>query len=137
MKRHILLAATLMLGINSFAQGIANNIVGEIVDKSGNPVSGAMIGVFNAPEIKVYSDSHGQFEISASQNDKLIVDAPDQSEKQVVVNGNKHIKIVMDYASQPVNIGFGIKQTVSESTMSVASAANSDFNNRSAKNIGN
>ena len=137
MKRHILLAATLMLGINSFAQGIANNIVGEIVDKSGNPVSGAMIGVLNAPEIKVYSDSHGQFEISASQNDKLIVDAPDQSEKQVVVNGNKHIKIVMDYASQPVNIGFGIKQTVSESTMSVASAANSDFNNRSAKNIGN
>lgn len=43
----------------------------------------------------------------------------------------------MDYASRPVEIGFGIKQNVEESTVSVASASNDEFNKRSSKNIGN
>ena len=42
---------------------------------------------------------------------------------------------VSRYADTPVNIGFGIVQPLSESTMSVASS--SDVNRRSAKNIGN
>jgi TonB-linked SusC/RagA family outer membrane protein len=39
------------------------------------------------------------------------------------------------YADTPISIGFGIKQPLSESTMSVATSA--DFNHRSSKNIGN
>ena len=42
---------------------------------------------------------------------------------------------VSRYADTPVNIGFGITQPLSESTMSVATSA--DVNRRSAKNIGN
>ena len=42
---------------------------------------------------------------------------------------------VSRYADTPVNIGFGITQPLSESTMSVATST--DVNRRSAKNIGN
>lgn len=42
---------------------------------------------------------------------------------------------VSRYADTPINIGFGITQPLSESTMSVATSA--DVNRRSAKNIGN
>jgi TonB-linked SusC/RagA family outer membrane protein len=136
MKRHILLAITLMVGLGSTAQE-ASNVTGVVVDKLGNPVSGAMVEIQNNPNTKAYTNRQGVFEISADVNDKLVIDAPDQSKKTVSLSGGKTVKVVMDYASQPVNIGFGITQTVGESTMSVASAANSDFNNRSAKNIGN
>jgi TonB-linked SusC/RagA family outer membrane protein len=136
MKRHILLAITLMVGLGSTAQE-ASNVTGVVVDKFGNPVSGAMVEIQNNPNTKAYTNRQGVFEISADVNDKLVIDAPDQSKKTVSLSGGKTVKVVMDYASQPVNIGFGITQTVGESTMSVASAANSDFNNRSAKNIGN
>ena len=44
-------------------------------------------------------------------------------------------KAGVNYASQPVNIGFGIVQPLNESTMSVAMSSN--VNNRSAKDIGN
>ncbi len=53
----------------------------------------------------------------------------------IVAYAQKDTATVSDYASQPVNIGFGIEQPLSESTMSVAMS--SDVNRRSAKNIGN
>lgn len=53
----------------------------------------------------------------------------------IVAQAQTDTTAVSDYASQPVNIGFGIEQPLSESTMSVAMS--SDVNRRSAKNIGN
>lgn len=137
MKRHILLAMALVIGAGVYAQENSGDITGVVVDKSGNPVSGAMVKNYNNPDIKAFTDKQGMFRINGDQNDKLIVDAPDQSKKTVKLTGNKNIKVVMDYASKPVNIGYGIRQNIEESTMSVASASNSEFNNRSAKNIGN
>lgn len=132
MKRHILLTIALMTGLAASSQ---NNVTGVVVDKAGNPVSGAKVEA-KGGLIKAYTDRQGSFTISTG-TDQLTVDAPDLSRKIVSIEGTGPLRIVMDYGSQPINIGFGIRQTVGESTMSVAGAANRDFNNRSAKNIGN
>lgn len=135
MKRHILFASVLLAGASAFAQD--GNVTGVVVDKLGNPVSGALVEIQNNKLIKAYTDKNGAFEIGANANDKLVIDAPDQSKKTVVLNGSKEVKVVLDYASRPVELGFGIKQNVEESTVSVASASNDEFNKRSSKNIGN
>lgn len=135
MKRHILFASVLLASTSAFAQ--SGNVSGVVVDKMGNPVSGALVEIQNNKFIKAYTDKNGAFEIGASANDELVIDAPDQSKKTVALNGSKEIKVVMDYASRPVELGFGIKQNVGESTVSVASASNDEFNKRSSKNIGN
>lgn len=135
MKRHILFASVLLASASAFAQ--SGNVSGVVVDKLGNPVSGALVEIQNNKLIKAYTDKNGAFEIGANVNDKLVIDAPDNSKKTVLVDGNKDIKVVLDYASRPVEIGFGIKQNVEESTMSVASASNDELNKRSSKNIGN
>jgi TonB-linked SusC/RagA family outer membrane protein len=137
MKRYILLVIAFALGIGGYAQEKSENISGIVVDKFGNPVSGALIELRNSPDAKTYTDQQGKFSILADKDAQLFVDAPDQSEKTITLTGSKDVRIVMDYASRPVNIGFGIRQNVEESTMSVASASNDEFNNRSAKNIGN
>ena len=45
-----------------------------------------------------------------------------------------NVQTAGSHASQPVNLGFGIEQTLGESTMSVA--LSNDINRRSSKNIG-
>ena len=100
MKRHILFASVLLASISAFAQN--GNVTGVVVDKLGNPVSGALVEILNNKLIKAYTDKDGAFEIGANANDKLIIDAPDQSKKTVALNGSKEIKVVMDYASRPV-----------------------------------
>jgi len=121
MKRYILLVIAFALGIGGYAQEKSENISGIVVDKFGNPVSGALIELRNSPDTKTYTDQQGKFSILADKDAQLFVDAPDQSEKTISLTGSKNIRIVMDYASRPVNIGFGIRQNVEESTMSVAS----------------
>ncbi len=77
MKRHILFASVLLASISAFAQN--GNVTGVVVDKLGNPVSGALVEILNNKLIKAYTDKDGAFEIGANANDKLIIDAPDQS----------------------------------------------------------
>ena len=60
MKRHILLAITLMVGLGSSAQE-TYNVTGVVVDKLGNPVSGAMVEIQNNPNTKAYTNRQGVF----------------------------------------------------------------------------
>lgn len=77
-----------LASISAFAQN--GNVTGVVVDKLGNPVSGALVEILNNKLIKAYTDKDGAFEIGANANDKLIIDAPDQSkEKTVALNGSK------------------------------------------------
>ena len=93
MKRHILFASVLLASTSAFAQ--SGNVSGVVVDKMGNPVSGALVEIQNNKFIKAYTDKNGAFEIGASANDELVIDAPDQSKKTVALNGSKEIKVVM------------------------------------------
>ena len=45
MKRHILFASVLLASISAFAQN--GNVTGVVVDKLGNPVSGALVEILN------------------------------------------------------------------------------------------
>ena len=94
MKRHILFASVLLASTSAFAQ--SGNVSGVVVDKMGNPVSGALVEIQNNKFIKAYTDKNGAFEIGASANDELVIDAPDQSKKTVALNGSKEIKVVME-----------------------------------------
>ncbi len=110
MKRHILFASVLLASTSAFAQ--SGNVSGVVVDKMGNPVSVPwwkfkIISLLRLIPIRMAPSRFG-----ANANDQLVIDAPDQSKKTVALNGSKEIKVVMDYASRPVELGFGIKQNV-------------------------
>lgn len=136
MKRYTICAMALLAATVAFAQE-SRNVTGVVVDKMGEPVSGALVEVANNPFVKAYTAKDGSFEIGVNADDQLMIDAPDKSKKVVKVQGEKTLKVVLDYEGRPVELGFGIHQTVGEATVSVASAGNDDFNHRSAKNIGN
>ena len=52
MKRHILFASVLLASTSAFAQ--SGNVSGVVVDKMGNPVSGALVEIQNNKFIKAY-----------------------------------------------------------------------------------
>ena len=138
MKKNKILALFFLasLSMNGMAQ-TSHNVMGFVVDKYGKAVPGALVSVVNKPLTRVSTDENGKFVISAEAKNELQISAPDQSKQTVSVETDKLMTIVMGYSAQPVNIGFGIDQSVGESTASVASAFNEDFNKRSSKNIGN
>ena len=65
-KNKILILALLVcLSIPVRAQNTDNNIIGIVVDKSGNPVYGASVNVEGgAVETRVETDKDGKFEIA-------------------------------------------------------------------------
>lgn len=127
----------LLAMLSTFAASAQNHTVtGVVVTPKGEPVSGALVEVRGNATLKAYTDKNGTFMIDSNKGDELVVNAPDNSRTVVKVDG-EYVKAVMDYSSRPVDLGFGIHQTVGESTVSVASASNDQFNHRSSKNIGN
>ncbi len=139
MKRNKILILTMLLGISiqGFSQKAAQNVTGYVVDRWGNPVSGALITVDNNPDTFVSTDKEGRFVISAGKADKLCIEAPDQSEKTVEALPGKPMKIVMGFADQTTSMPYEVQQTIGESTSAVSILANEQFNNRSANSIAN
>lgn len=138
-KNKILILALLAcLSIPVGAQHIeSNNIKGVVLDQSGKPVYGASITVMGAPDTQIVTDENGIFEISADKNQKLEVITVDKGSTQVVVETDKTMTIVMGYAAQSIDIGANKIFPRSESTASIATVYNEDFDKRSAKNISN
>lgn len=108
------------------------DVTGTVLDKMGNPISGAAVSVLGAPANMVSTDVEGKFVIVAAENDKLYILAPDDAVKTVEIDAKKKMTIVMDLASQKVNYGFGLNQTFAESTGSAATVYNDKIDNRSA-----
>nr|WP_320947082.1 SusC/RagA family TonB-linked outer membrane protein [Bacteroides intestinalis] len=137
MKKNKILILAFLLGcsLKGFAQDASHNISGRVIDRWGNPVSGALITVTNNPNVFVSTDRDGKFIISADENNQLEISAPDQSTKTVDVTAGKSMNIVLSYADQATHVGYEHQQTIGESTSSIAIAANQEFNNRSQRNI--
>lgn len=135
MKNKILALALLCLtSIGSFAQ--SNDVTGKVVDKWGKPISGALISIVDNPVIKVSTDKNGDFKIAAVSGNKLIIQTPAFESKMADVV-DKNIKVVMDYTSQPVHLGFGINQTMGESTASISSVGSEQLMKSSALSLSN
>jgi len=113
MKKNKILALFFLasLSMNGMAQ-TSHNVMGFVVDKYGKAVPGALVSVVNKPLTRVSTDENGKFVISAEAKNELQISAPDQSKQTVSVETDKLMTIVMGYSAQPVNIGFGIDQSV-------------------------
>ena len=125
------------LGIPAGAQEADNGITGVVVDKWGNPVYGASVMVVGQPGTKVETDRNGKFELPEKGNLQLQVISVDKGTLTVKAENGKPVKIVMDYAGQTIDVGANRTFTRAESTASVSTVYNEDFDKRTAKNISN
>ncbi len=139
MRKNTIWACALLacLGTKALAEDTLQKITGVVVDKWGKPVAGALVTISDQKASKTYTDKSGKFVISAMNKDKLTIQSDECGEKTVAVESGKPLTVVLDYSAQYVDMGFGVRQTVEESTVSAASASNREFNTRSAHNIGN
>lgn len=138
MKKNKIIILSFLLGltcIKSFAQEDTSSINGRIIDRWGNPVSGAMVTIVGVSDLFVSTDSNGKFTIKAKPGNQLEIMAPDQSTKMVDVNQEKQMNIVLGYADQAIGGLYEYQQTIAESTSSIAVANRQEFGNRSQRNI--
>lgn len=125
----------MLLGINAWSQNLSAS--GQVTDRYGNPVSGALVVSTADPAIKVYTDKAGKFQLFVTANDQLRIVTSDNSTKVIPVDTENAMSIKMDLASESVDRGFGIRQTVAESTAAISKSSSQDVNNRSAFSIAN
>lgn len=131
----IVLAVLMLLCISGWSQN--TDITGQVIDRNGYPVTGALVSVVNNPLIKAATDKEGMFEISASANDELQIQTSDNGAKTISLTTNEPITIRMDFASEAVDLGFGIQQTVAESTSAISRSTKEQVNKRSSFSISN
>lgn len=138
MKNKIIALAMLACAsLNGWAQD-DSSVTGRVVDNWGNPVSGALVSIVSNPLVKVPTDNNGEFEIMVAKENSLKIQTADDAVKIVLVADTaKAMTIVMDFATGKVNYGFGLQQTLAESTGAVSTAHTGEINNRSALSIGN
>lgn len=138
MKNYKILALAMLTcaSIQGFAQG--GNIVGKVVDKQGNPVEGALVYADSNPLLTVATDRNGQFELTAEDGHVLKVKTWNEAVKEIpVTTDGKYMTIIMDFSTEAVNYGFGLKQTNAESTGAASTVYSGQIDNRSSFNIGN
>ena len=138
MKKYKIIALTMLtcVSLHTWAQD-DGNITGKVLDKFGNPVSGALVLIENNPLTRVASDKDGRFEIMGDKNNVLEIHTSNDAVKKVIAHPGKPMTIVMDFATEKLNYGFGLQQTNAESTGAVSTVYADDINNRSAFTIGN
>ena len=126
------------LSIPVRAQNTDNNIIGIVVDKSGNPVYGASVNVEGgAVETRVETDKDGKFEIAVEKGQRLSVVSVDKGSTTVVAKTDGPMTIVMGYAAQTIDVGANRTFSRHESTAAVSTTYNEEFNKRSSRNISN
>ena len=118
MKKYKIIALAMLAcaGMKGFAQD--GNVIGKVVDKAGNPVEA--------------TDRNGRFEIAAEKGKKIKVLTWNDATKLAAVTENKIMTIVMDFSTENVEYGLGLKQNRAESTGAVSTVYAEEINNRSA-----
>lgn len=122
--------------IPALAQEADGSITGIVVDQAGRPVYGASVMIAGAPETRIETDKDGKFEIEAEKNEQLVVTATDKGSVTVNVD-DTNVTVVMGFEGQTIDIGANRTFTRNESTASVSTIYNEEFDKRSAKNISN
>ena len=137
MKRHkiLIIAFLACLSIPAGAQKVDNGIIGVVVDKGGNPVYGASVMIVGQPETKVETDRNGKFEIPETGNIQLQIVSIDKGSVIVKAETGKPMRIVMNYDAQTIDVGANRTFTRAESTASISTVYNEEFDKRTAKNI--
>lgn len=139
MKNNKILILTFLLLTSLIvrAQNSDNSYTGVVVDQRGNPVYGASVSVEGAPATRVETDREGRFAIVANKGEVIEI-ASSQNGSYKMELGDETVKtIVMGYEAQKIDVGTSKVFNRTESTASVSTVYDSEFNNRSAKNITN
>lgn len=86
-------------------------IEGIVISSSGDSLKNVKITVKENPNVEVYTDGGGNFSISAEAGQHLVIEYKNKYEKIVEISIiEKEITIVLDKASELVNVGFGMQQ---------------------------
>ena len=136
-KKIVILTFLACISLHGFAQESNSNITGIVLDKWGHPVYGASVSTVSNPQNRVETNKAGKFKINASKNQKLQILSSDKGLKTVEVETDKPMTIVLGYSAQAVNVGYNMPQSIEESTASVSTIFNEEFNKRGAKDISN
>lgn len=133
-----ILILSLCTSLSLLAQGIKEGLGGKVVDRWGNPISGALVQNLENPLIKTSTDVNGKFQLEVTVGSKISITASELLQKVVEVNKvPEDATIVMDYASQLMDLGFGFNQTLSESTGAISRVDAKDIDKRSASSLAN
>lgn len=135
MKNKIIIFLSLLFAVlGGWAQEI--QVTGKVTDRWGKPVSGAEVSNLNSALSVVATDKDGIFEIMALKNDRLNIITPADGVKIVPVTGSQ-MNITIGFADEAVDVGFGIRQTMAESTGAISRATNEQIDNRSSISLAN
>ncbi|MCD7937930.1 MAG: SusC/RagA family TonB-linked outer membrane protein [Tannerellaceae bacterium] len=134
--KNILLIVAILISVPAFIFAQEESVTGKVVDKWGNPVLGALVTVMDYPGIQVATDKKGEFEIEdAPEVTRLAIRTGDEAYQEVEVITGKPLVIQMEYSSQPVDMGFGIQQTLAESTGSISRTTFDEIDKRSSLSL--
>lgn len=131
----IIMLVFMLLCINGWSQKIVTN--GKVIDQYGKPISGALVSISDNSKMNVVTDENGEFQIFTSKNDNLKISTSANGIQTVHVNNEESLIIKMGFESEPIDLGFGIPQTVEESAAAVSRTSSEELNKRSAFSIAN
>lgn len=101
---------TLFCSSGLYAQSV---ISGTVADNAGKPVTGATVTV-KGKSVATKTGDNGNFSITASPDDVLIITSVGFAKQEVSLNGKTSISIVMDAAAsdlgEVVVIGYGTQR---------------------------
>lgn len=137
MKKYKITVLAMMTCMATSAFGQDCNVKGKVIDLKGNPVEGALVLVVDNPQVQVATDRNGMFDIAATEGRDIKVLTWNDAVKVVPAEGKKLMTVVMDFASENVDYGFGLKHTRMESVGAVSTVYAEDIDTRSAMNLGN
>ncbi|WP_205461965.1 SusC/RagA family TonB-linked outer membrane protein [Mangrovibacterium lignilyticum] len=130
------LALFMLFCISGWSQN--KEIKGTVINHKGEPVSGALVSVVDHPELKAYTDTDGTFQIFTSVENSLKIETVDDGVKTIQLDSSEEaVTVLMDFASQRRDMGFGFDQPLSESTGAISYTSSEDVNKRSSFSTAN
>lgn len=136
MKNNILIVIMLLcFGPTIFAQDNLET-KGAVIDKLGNPIGGVLISVEGNSTIKTTTAKDGTFSIAVQKGERIIVNSFDNRTKIIEADGS-NITIVLESQNQNADIGFGILQTIEESTGAISRTNYDQIDKRSSMSLSN
>lgn len=127
-KLCVLMMLLLTFPLITYAQQAS--VTGTVKDTRGDEIIGASIIIKNKPTIGVITDMSGNFHISASSGDVLVVSYIGYVKQEIVVGSERNLNIILKEDSQILDeivvVGYGT-QRKEELTSAVASVKSDKF----------
>lgn len=134
--RQVIFIAVFVVGV--FAQSIAQNrtINGEVIDKDGAPLRNVKI-MIKGHKFTTYTDSDGQFTVSAGGGESLILETQGSKQRVQVPPESERMTVVYEGSQDVVSLGYGSHLPKQELTAAVELLSANDLMKTSVSNPAN